>query len=69
MQYAFGVKSETVFADGGMPGIAAPEIFRHRLFDAVDNPLPQRRADIDVLARNAQRHWFASIFRTAGYFS
>jgi hypothetical protein len=45
-----------------MPGIAAPEIFRHRLLDTVDDSLPQGRADVDVLARNAQRHWFASIF-------
>ena len=47
MQHAFGAKSETILADGGMPGIAAPEIFRHRLFDAIDNPLAQRR-DVPV---------------------
>src|SRR5450759_1722601 len=62
VQHAFCVKSEAILADGGMPRIAAPEIFRHRFFDAVDNSLPQDRADVDVLARNAQRHWFASIF-------
>jgi hypothetical protein len=69
VQHAFCVKSEAILADGGMPRIAAPEIFRHRFFDTVDNSLPQGRADVDVFARNAQRHWFASIFRPADYFS
>jgi hypothetical protein len=62
VQNAFCVKSKAILADGRMPGIAAPEIFRHRLLDTVNDSLPQGRADVDVLARNAQRHWFASIF-------
>src|SRR5208337_1787222 len=50
VQHTFGVKSEPILADGGMPGIAATEIFRQRLLDAIDDSLPQSHADIDVLA-------------------
>ncbi len=33
MNHAFGVKSEAIFADCGMSGIAAAEIFRRRFVD------------------------------------
>jgi len=38
-------------------------------FDPVDDSLSQRNADIDVLARNAQRHGLAPVLRSAYYFS
>jgi hypothetical protein len=64
MNHALGMKSEAILADGGMPGIAAPEIFRRRFVNPVGDSLPQSRADIDVPARNAQRHLSASIFQS-----
>jgi poly(A) polymerase len=69
MQHAFGTEPESILADGGVAGIAAAEIFRGGFFDAAADALTQCRADADVSARNAQRHWFASIFRPADYFS
>jgi hypothetical protein len=40
MNHAFRAKSKTVFSHGGMPGIAAPEIFRRRFVDPVGDSLP-----------------------------
>ena len=56
MQHAFCAKAKTVLANGGMPGIAAAEIFLRRLLDTIGDPLLQSHADTDVSSRYAQRH-------------
>src|SRR5262245_35379988 len=56
MHHAFGVETESLPADGDMPGKPAVEIFRQRLCDARIDALAQCFADVEVLARDAKWH-------------
>jgi hypothetical protein len=47
--------------DGHVTGPAAIEIFAQGIGNTVGNPLPQCLADVEILARNAQRHRDSSL--------
>jgi hypothetical protein len=56
VNHAFGAEAESLFADGDVPREAAVEILGGGLHQALIDARAQRRADVDVLARDAKRH-------------